>query len=502
MRTKKQLYPDFTAEIEYLRENGVDQFILHKIIQKHRGNARYNRALYKRYMVLDNALPIFKRTPRFQQENPINNKLNDDFFGEIIDFKTGYFAGKPITYSYSKGEEAQKETGGEEAVKAAAQAVTDFTTRNNMYGCDMEITKFASMCGYAGRLMYIDTDGNERCMPVPAHECIFLSETQNICEPSFALRYYRTEDINGAKRWDVEFYDNAQIHSFKGQLNALEETEVKPHLFDYCPFQGIANNREMLGDAEKVLTLIDDYDKVLSDNSNEVEAFVHAYLIFEGLRIDDETIAKGQKSGSFVIPATGTQQGKAYFLTKNINDAFTEHHLERLEKLIYRFSRTPNLSDESFGSASGISLKFKLHGLETKCGMFQAKMMDAANYMWKVLASAWRKKTITVNPLHVTMDFKRNFPLDIQNEAAAAQTLIAAGLPKEFVYSQLSFVDDVDAIMEAIEEEKESTEDYYKEAADKIKNAIRKKGGEEADENEENDEEKKPDEQKKKKQVI
>lgn len=477
MRTKKQLYPDYSAEVEYLKENGVDEKILYKIIQKHRGNAKYNHNLYDRYMVLDGAIPIFKREARFKEENPINNKLNDDYFGEIVDFKTGYFAGKPITYSYSKGEEAQKETGGEEAVKEAARTVTDFTTRNNMYGCDMEITKFASMCGYAGRLMYVDKDGNERCMATIPHQSIFLSETSNISEPDYAVRYYRTEDINGAKRWNVEFYDDHFVYIYKGQLNALELMEKKLHLFDYCPFQGIANNREMLGDAEKVINLIDDFDKVLSDNSNEVEAFVHAYLIFEGLKIDDDTLAKGQKTGAFRIPTTGSQQGKAYFLTKNVNDAFTEHHLERLEKLIYRFSKTPNLSDESFGSASGISLKFKLHGLETKCGMFQAKMMDAANYMWKVLSSAWHKKTVTVNPLHVTMDFKRNFPLDIQNEAAAAQTLIAAGLPKEFVYSQLSFVDDVDAIMEAIEEEKESVEDFYK---DNENNGEQSENGEES----------------------
>mgnify|MGYP003297450277 CR=1 FL=1 len=68
-------------------------------------------------------------------------------------------------------------------------------------------------------------------------------------------------------------------------------------MFDYCPLQGIANNKELLGDAEKVMSLIDDYDKVLSDNSNEVEAFAHAYLIFEGLRIDDKTIEEGQKNG-------------------------------------------------------------------------------------------------------------------------------------------------------------------------------------------------------------
>lgn len=218
--------------------------------------------------------------------------------------------------------------------------------------------------------------------------------------------------------------------------------------------EGILNNSEALGDAEKVLALIDDYDKGLSDNSNEIEAFVHSYLIFEGLKIDDDTIRKGQKSGAYVFPAGGTQQGRAYFLTKNINDAFTEHHLTRLENNIYRFSKTPNLNDESFGSASGISLKFKLHGLETKCGMYQAQMMNAAQYMWKLLSSAWAKKGIKVDPLQITMDFKRNFPQDLASEAQIVQALIAAGLPKIVAYSQLSFVDDVEYIMQLIEDEK------------------------------------------------
>ena len=460
-RNKKQLFPEYSAEIEAIEKNGISEEILHKIIAKHKHNALYNRKLYNRYMVLAGSVPIFEREPRFNELNPINNKINNDFFGEIVDFKTGYFAGKPITYSYSKGEEAQQDTGGEEAVKTAARTVTDFTTRNNMYGCDMDVTKLASICGYSGRLFYIDKDGNERCMPTIPYETIVLSNT-NIAEPEYAVRYFSRKDIDGVKTWTAEFYDNQYVYFYKGgSLGALKYVKKKLHCFDYCPLQGIANNKELMGDAEKVLAAIDDYDKVISDNSNEIESFVHAYLIFEGMRIDDEEIEKGKQAGSFKIPHTGTQQGKAYFLTKNINDNFTEHHLKRIEDNIYRFSKTPNLNDVTFGSASGVSLKFKLHGLETKCGMFQAKMQDAAQYMWKVLASSWDKRKITVDPLHVTMDFKRNFPLDIQNEAQAAQVLIAAGMPKEFVYSQLSFVDDVDDIMEKIEAEQGDVASLY-----------------------------------------
>ena len=457
-RTLLQLYPDYTGELKELKKNEFSLDLLYKIINKHKQNALFNKNLYDRYMTVEGSVPIMRRTPRFNEQDPINNKINNDFFSEIVDFKTGYFAGKPIAYGYSRGEEAEETTGGIEGVDKATKVVTDFVTRNNMYGVDMEVTKFASIYGYAGRLFYIDPDGAERVMPVHGYETIILSAT-DISEPEYAVRYFYTRTVTGQKIWTVEWYDDTYVTTFEGYLSQLTEVDKRLHMFNYCPLQGIANNKEKLGDAEKVLSLIDDYDKVLSDNSNEVESFVHAYMIFENLNIDDKTIRAAQKSGSFKFRSTGTQQGKAYFLTKDINDSFTEHHLERLEDNIYRFSKTPNLGDESFGSASGISLKFKLHGLETKCGMYQAQMMNAAQYMWKLLASAWKKKSIDIDPLQVTMDFKRNFPQDTLTEAQTAQTLISAGIPKEVAYSQLSFVDDVDYIMGLIEAEENSIPD-------------------------------------------
>lgn len=469
-RNEFQLLPEFSSELEEIRKNGINQNLLYKIIQKHIANSDYNKQLYKRYMAINGGVPIFDRQPRFEEENPVNNKINNDFFSEIVDFKTGYFAGTPISYGYSKNDEAKEETGGEKSIDIATKAITDFITRNNMYGVDMETTKLSSIYGYCGRLFYIDVDGNERVMPVHGYETIILSNT-NISEPEFAIRYYSAQDADNVTTYTVEFYDNVNIYTYKGDsLFDLKEVEVRPHLFDYCPLQGIPNNKECLGDAEKVLADIDDYDKVISDNSNEIESFVHSYLIFEGLRIDDDTIQKGQKSGSFVFPASGTQQGKAYFLTKNINDAFTEHHLQRLEDNIYRFSKTPNLNDDAFGTASGVSLRFKLHGLETKCGMYQAQVMSAAQYMWKLLASSWGKRKIKVDPLQVIMEFSRNFPLDELTEAQTAQARIAAGLPKEWVYSRMSDVDDVDYIMEMIEREKESAMSMF-EAAQKMAKA-------------------------------
>ena len=463
VRSKLEKYPDYTAEIEAVETNGITDALLRSIIEKHRHNSEYNRRLIDRYEALAGGVPIFAREPRFgEAEDTINHKLNNDFFSEIIDFKTGYFAGNPIGYSYANTAESLEDTGDagdseneqKAARDAASKKITDFLTRSNMFDVDMETTKYAAICGYAGRLFYIDTDGNERVMVVPPNECIILSKTRDITHPTFGVRYYEIKDISGNMVVKAEFYDSENIYYYEGgSVSNLALVKQEDNLFDGCPLQGIPNNLEMKGDAEKVLSLIDAYDRALSDSNNESEAFASAYMILENIHLDEKDAKQVQKSGAIEI-VTGPNGGKVYFLTKDINDTFIEHHLDRLEENIYRFSKTPNLSDEAFGTASGVSLKFKLTSLEAKCGMFEAKMISAGTYMFELLAKVWAKKTIKIDPLQVVMDFRRNFPVDVQTEAQNVQALIAAGLPKQVAFAQLSFVDDVEYVMQLIEEEK------------------------------------------------
>lgn len=452
-------YPDYTAEIAEIREHGINKDLINKIIEKHKLNAAHTRELYNRYKTMDGYVPIFNRKHRFDKNKAtINNKINNDFFSEITDVQVGYFCGKPITYTYSEIEESKRETGGEEAVKIASKTLNDFVTRNNMYDRDMEMTKFAATCGYVGRLFYIDEEGNERVKIIPPYETIILSDGE-ITEPEYAVRYYTTTDINGFKKLKAEFYDNENIYFYEGTagtVSPLASESIKPHRFDYCPLQGIPNNGELMGVAEKQIELIDAYNKVLSDCVNEIEGFANAYMVFKNINIKEEEMEKAQASGSIAFNDMGGG-GEVYFLEKNSNGAFMENILTRIEDNIYRFSRTPKLHDQVFGSSSGISLKFKLIGFETRCGMFQAKVQSAAVYMFKLLSSVWRKKKIQVDPLQCYMTFHRNFPVDMQSEAATATSLMSAGLPKKVVYENLSFIDDVDYVLDLIEEEKDIT---------------------------------------------
>lgn len=466
-RSKLQKYPSYAAEIAEIKKNGITETLLNQIIKKHRENAEYNRYLIERYEALDECVPIFERIPRFDSSaaDAINHRINNDFFSEIVDFKTGYFAGNPIAYSYAETVESLEDTGDagdsesemEEARDIAVKQLTDFITRSNMFDKDMECTKYASICGYAGRLFYIDTDGMERVMIVPPYSTIILSESGDITQPTFGVRYYEVEtDVHGNKKTCAEFYDSDKIIFAEGSENNLKFVKEEENLFEMCPLQGIPNNLEMQGDAEKVLALIDAYDRALSDANNEIDAFANAYMKFRDIIIDENEFEKLKKAGAIQFN-TGGEGGDVSFLTKDINDAFVEHHLDRLEENIYRFSKTPNLTDETFGNATGVALKFKLTGLEIKCGMFEAKMISAGTYMWQLLAKAWAKRQIKVDPLLVTMDFKRNFPHMTLDNAQAAQALIAAGVPKQIAWAIcIPEIDDVEYVMQVAEQEREN----------------------------------------------
>ncbi len=280
-RNRGQFYPDYSSYIDYLDDNNLTPEILSKIIKKHLLNSDFNRSLYDRYRLCEDSIPIFSRSARFDEsEDVINNKLHNTFVSEIINQKVGYFVGRPLKYSYSETEESEE----------ASKALNDFVTMNSIWKHDMETTRLASIAGYCARLMYIDAeDGKEKIITIPAHEAIILSRSNNLSNPEYAVRYYCLQDINDNTVYKAEFYDDIFVYYFEGNsIDDLELVQTEKHLFDKCPMWGVTNNDDMTGDIESVLTLVDSYDQVLSDQSNELESFANSYMVFENINITDE----------------------------------------------------------------------------------------------------------------------------------------------------------------------------------------------------------------------
>ena len=426
--------------LRHLRdEDGrVTSQIIRDLIDAHGPEQRKMLDLYERYKASVKGVPILRRT--FDDANKINRKINNDFFSEIIDTKVGYMMGKPISYMVDK--------------KVAnydvlSDMIADFVTANNLEDMDCEAVKMAAICGYAARLCYIDAEGQERVMNIDPWEVIFVTD-RSIDEPQFALRYYTVESVNSKgeaeKLVRVEWYDEKNVTYYIGSngefvLDNTEPVNPMPHLFDGVPLVGFVNNEEKLGDCEKVLQLIDGYDRTLSDVNSEIESFRLAYMAFYGTEPTEDTISAAKQTGAFGLPDTDS---KVEFITKTMQDGAVENHLNRIEDNILRFAKSVNFGDESFaGNQSGVAQRYKMLALESKCITMERKFTKALRTMFKVLCSAWAKKGIALDYKDLWFGFKRNIPINIADEVEATAKL--KGLVSEQTrLSLLSFVDDVD----------------------------------------------------------
>lgn len=463
---------NYRAELRVLDENGgvPTVEIIKKILNKHYPKRQHMLGLYDRYTCNMDSVPIFNR--EFEDSTAINNKVNNDYFSELINTKVGYFAGAPFSYTYSQLAEEEDEGSpislfDEEPTIPQTQADIDnnqkvierFTIRNNIADKDLEITKLAEICGYAGRLLYIDTNGDECIKVIEPWECVILARDE-ITEPTYGIWYYTEEFIIDGMSKEVrtiEFYNATDCYIFEDGLEGWVLKQQFPHMFDYCPLQGIPNNRELLGGAEKVLSLIDGIDRTVSDCNSEVEAFKLAYLLVYGVQIEDKTLQEAKRTGCFNIPPMGAMESKIEYLTKQINDTFVENHLNRLEKNIYKFGQTPDMNEMAAAGTSGIAMKLRLFPLETRCAMFERKLHSANMYMFKVLASAWAKKQITIDPYEIIIEYKRTMPLDLQYESQVLASL-KGNVSDQTALGLMSFIDSPEYELELMEKEKQNIE--------------------------------------------
>jgi SPP1 family phage portal protein len=398
---------------------------------------------YERYKASEKGVPIFTREFKGDgNKDKVNNKLNNDFFSEIIDTKIGYMFGLPISYSLDHDDE--------EVLKR----IQDFLKANHTEDADAETGKFASVCGYGARLLYHDKEGIEKVMNIKPYEAIFLTNS-SVAEPTYAIRCYPIKVIDGDDFKDgykVEFYNETNIIEYTGEdLDKLQETKRIPNLYKGVPLIGFPNNEELQGDVDKSIALIEGYDRAFSDVNSEIEQFRLAYMVFTGVEIDEETTKDLIKSGAIELPEGAT----ASFLTKSLDDDILEHHLDRLEKNICRFTKHVNLSDESFGgNLTGVAIRYKLLALETKSGTLEMKFTKSLRQQFKLLFDAWnlRSNKDELDYLCMTFQFTRNIPVNLADEADV-QGKLQGLMSEETRLSLFSAIHDPKAEIQKMQEE-------------------------------------------------
>jgi len=469
---------DGTFNVEQATDR-ISATFLEEIISTH---TRKVAPKYKKYQKLyENKHKIAGR-PR-KDENKPNNKLSNDFFGQIIDNTVGYFLGNPIILNYTepKKEKALVEVDpvdvGVDLEQIEDTAVQDELDKINMDNekddLFMEWGKEAMIKGLSHILVYQNEDSKTKFMRLSPEDVILVYKNSSTKELQYAIRLYDidTEDTDTTTHY-AEVYDNSGYDVFKcvegagiggGRKGATGYTfvERKPHIYGRIPITTMYNNEEKMSDLERVKTLVDDYDKVLSDVSNEFEAFRNAYLMLKNMVVSNDSLSKLKTEGILEV----MENGDAKFITKQIQTEALENHLDRLEKNIYKFSQVPDLSDENFaGNLSGVAIRFKLFGLETKCIIKERKMEKAIRDLFRIISAPLRVLTgHEPDVCNLKIEFSRNVPNNI-TEIVDTVTKLDGKVDKETLLALLPFIDNPKEVLEKlkmdIEADKKSTDPY------------------------------------------
>lgn len=439
---------------------GFTPAIVNKIINEHKPYADRMKQLYDRYDTEPSALPIknresmgstvFDTHERVQRlDKLISNAIGNSWDAEIVDTKVGYLLGHAISYTMDDTEDAESDPS-KRKYAPQQELLEQFLLRNNMDDEDSELGKLATICGYAGRLLYVADDGagSDRVMLIEPWECVFIGKS--LQEPDYSVYYYDMDGIQVA-----ECYDDTTIHTFTNEGNEFKLVDAQPHLYELNPLFGCANNRELKGDAERVLDLIDAYDRTISDVASEIEQYRLAYLVAKGVALDPEDMERVNQNGIFEL--FGKDDALSY-LTKDVNDGMIENFLDRLERNINRFAKNVDFTDDSFGTqVTGIAMKIKTMSLENKSVTMERKFTAMLRYEMRVLFSAWAKryKFDPEDYLKVIFSFKRNLPVNLLDEAQTTQALMGA-VSEETRLAELSFVDDVRYEIEKMQQERDN----------------------------------------------
>lgn len=416
----------------FSKDGEITPEVVKKFIEKHKEEiARYQYLINMYKGIMDIASQEAKDTWK------PDNRLAVNFPKYIVDTFTGYFNGIPVKKSHKDSKVLEK--------------LQSFDNLNDMEDEESELAKMACIYGRAFELLYQD-EVTQTNVVYNSPENMFMVYDDSIKEePLFAVRYGFDEDDN----LKGEIYTLLETIEISGKVSEVSFGERTYNPYPELPVVEFYFNEERMSIFESVISLVNSFNKAISEKANDVDYFSDQYLAFLGAEVDEEDL-KNIRSNR-VINYYGRENEKGNidvkFLEKPDSDSQTENLLDRLTKLIFQITMVANISDESFGSSSGVALAYKLQAMSNLALSFQRKFQSSLNKRYKLFCSLTTNEAGKDSWKDIEYSFTRNEPKDIKEQAETA-TLLMGVTSEETALSVLSVVPDVKTEIERINKEK------------------------------------------------
>lgn len=397
---------------------------------------KQHRALALRYVELENMYKgehkILSQTAK-PQHKP-DNRLVVNYAKYIVDTLNGYFIGNPV-----------KTVSDSDAVSDYVQLVERY---NDIDDNNAELSKKCSIYGHAFELVFFDEEAQIGITNIDPKECFIVYDNSIRERPLFGVRYRVDKD----KKITGTISDSQLIRYFEVKDDEVKYVEDAPNHFGEVPIVEYVENEERLGAFESVETLINAYNKAISEKANDVDYFADAYMKILGAILEEKDLVSIKDNRIINLASQQTDKLIVEFMEKPNADQTQEHLIERLERLIFAISMVANISEENFGVASGIALKYRLLSMSNLTNTKERKFVKGFNKRFKLISQAPNSKISFEDLIGIEYKFTRNIPENVKEEAEIATSLQGI-ISEETQLNLLSVVEDVKAEMDRKAEE-------------------------------------------------
>ena len=414
--------------------------LLNKMINRFRLNVEPRLNRYKNYY--DGLQAILNKT--YSDPSKPCSRTVVNYCKNIVDSYCGYLA-SPGYISYSSQDDIED--------------VMGILRYNDYQAEDSDFLLNALIYGTSAELMYIDNAGQTRFKLINPASCFGVFDDSLSGDLMYFVRMYEVSEWDDTDLYYVDVYSDYNIrhYTMTGKQGFLTLVSEEPHYFSQCPA-----NIFMLPDEKSifdcVMGLQDAANELLSDEIDDYSAFCDAYLTLTGVDADADDIAGMKQNRVLLLP----EGAVADWLTKNASDTQVENILKRVQDSIYRIAACPDFSSESFtgGVTSGVAIRYKLTGMETRAAKIEAEMKKALQRRIEIICGIASLKLGEEVFRDINIDFKRNIP-DDTTATVDMVTKLQGIVSNATLLSQLDFIPDVNAELEAVQEQKAANMSLY-----------------------------------------
>lgn len=384
--------PTLTEEYIKIIEEGArsvmteEQFIKIKIDEWMSSQERHWMLTGQRYYIGETDILNRKRTVIGDGGDPVevknlaNNKLVHNFVRKLVDQKVGYLLGLPLTVQTNNKEY-------QELLNEIFDKQFMRTLKN--------IGKEAVNKGKAWLHVYYNEEGQLSFKKIPSEEIIPLWKDAAHTEIDAVIRVYEIEAFEGQQKTTitkVEFWNKEGVRRYElrdGELIPdVESGEFSGHFkmivgeqevdmtWERIPFVCFKYNDEEIPLIKYVKTLVDDYDKHVSDHSNNLEDLPNSIYVIRNY--DGTDLGEFRRNLSIFRAVKVTDEGGVDTLDLKIDSEAYKVHIEQLRKDIYEFGRGVDTQTERFGGdRSGVALRFLYADLDMDCNIIETEFQAA-----------------------------------------------------------------------------------------------------------------------------